>query len=71
MTIKCKANRSYLTGTTSSVIVFGRVAPIKKTAPDGYIRQCIAEDETGTTYAIYTDYDACIIQSDAIAVPIK
>ena len=54
-----------------NILIFGRIARIKKSAPADYIMQCMATDNDGTTYKIYTDYDACLTLSDAIAVPVK
>lgn len=71
MKLKCEAIRSLCTGATTQVLIFGRIAEVIKSAPHGCYKQCIAEDENGITYEIYTDYDACIIQSKAFAVPIK
>lgn len=70
--IKCKIIPTFFNyQKPSSVLIFGRTAKIRYFVPDYYIMQCIAIDENGNKYAIYTDYDACIVSSDAIAVPIK
>lgn len=69
--LKCKTFKpmfSYME--PKDVLIFGRIARIKKSAPADYTMQCMAIDDNGTTYRIYTDYDACITLSDAIAVPV-
>ena len=69
----CKNEKS------NKLMIFGRIAYIKRYAPEqienllagcGYCQQCIAEDENGNLYKIYTDYDAALVSCDAIAVPV-
>ena len=69
-TIKCETRINYLDRSERNVLVFGRIAHVRNTAPGGYTVQCIAEDKDGNRYEIYTDYDACLVRSDAVAVPI-
>jgi len=71
MTIKCIAFGTMTDPTPASVLIFGRIARITQTAPKDYIKQCTAEDQHGNKYAIFTDYDGCLVGSDAVAVPIK
>lgn len=71
VTIKCETRTNYLCPHNRSVLIFGRIARVRNTAPGGYTVQCIAEDKDGNRYEIYTDYDACLVRSDAVAVPIK
>lgn len=53
-----------------SILIFGRIAKIRSSAPENYILQCNAIDKNGNSYNLYTDYDACLVCSDAIAVPV-
>jgi hypothetical protein len=59
------------------LLIFGRIARIKRYDTDqvrkrlldrGYHVECLGKDESGTMYEIWTDYDAVLVSSDAVAI---
>lgn len=71
ITVNCKTCKPMVRNEKPGhILIFGRLAKIRKSAPEGYKVQCMATDEEGTLYSLYTDYDACLVSCDAIAVPV-
>lgn len=56
---------------SSNIILFGLVRPIAVSAPKTLEKYCIAKDQTGTEYDIFTDYDPCLKISFTVAVERK
>ena len=63
-TLKCKTTSK----SPNNIILFGLVIPIVRRSPDELTLQCIAEDEYGNKYNVYTDYDVALKASRTVAV---
>lgn len=78
VTIPCE-NITGRMDTTKHILLFGLVRPVRPLRPDtrekltarGYFLQCMAEDQNGATYEIWSDYDAALQISAAVAIEVK
>ena len=70
MTHDCKAFRNF-DKSIESILLFGLVFPVVRSAPARLEKYCSARDEYGNVYDIYTDYDPCLAVSETVAVKRK
>ena len=71
-TITCEA----LDKTPNKILIFGLVQPVKEyreieeanLGAQGFHKQCMAQDQYGNMYDIWTDYDACLRISYTVAL---
>ena len=63
-TLKCIA----MSKSPNNIILFGLVIPIVRRNPDDLTLHCVAEDEYGNKYNVYTDYGMALEASRTVAV---